>query len=145
MISKLSGTNCGERNQILDNILQVVYPIGVTYVQYPFSVGPNELWPLMKWVDMSSSYQGNFLRVLGGQSAAWETPQSSCIPKISHVENKNVGEGGYVHLMELPASGWSNVVFSGRDSGKPWATRFKVQDCEVRPANIAVRIWKRIH
>lgn len=58
-------------------------PIGFIYIQYQYQVSPIELWPIMRWTDVTSDFAGQFFRALGGNSAAWGQVQNSCAPRIS--------------------------------------------------------------
>jgi len=117
-------------------------PIGFIYIEYHNQVTPSELWPNMKWDDVTSEFGGHFFRALGGDSAAWGQKQNSCAPRISRIDN--YGSNDYAHGIDLPTSGWSARLFTGKFEQLGTATGFHVEGCEVRPVNSAIRIWKRV-
>lgn len=119
-----------------------IIPIGFIYFEYRKQSSPSTLWPTMKWTDVTSLYAGQFFRALGGDAAAWDEVQQSCAPRISSIDN--IESNAYSHSINLPTSGWSNRLFTGKWELTGTATRFNVASCEVRPINTAVRIWKRI-
>lgn len=117
-------------------------PIGFIYIQYKEQNSPAALWPNFTWADVTGEFAGQFFRALGGDSAGWNEVQSSCAPRISHIDN--IGSNEYVHGISLPTDGWSARLFTGKWEVLGTATRFHVAGCEVRPINSAVRIWKRV-
>jgi len=116
-------------------------PIGFIYIQYVHQISPSDLWPTMKWTDVTSMYAGQFFRALGGDSAAWGKVQTSCAPKIMKIESVNNITG--FTLMNLPTDGWSDKLFTGKWEHPHTAIKVFMEGCEVRPINSAVRIWRR--
>ncbi|CAG2108777.1 unnamed protein product [Medioppia subpectinata] len=116
-------------------------PVGFTYIQLPHQLEPHQIWPRFKWTDISHTYAGLFMRVLGGQSAPFGKVQESGAPRLASI--KSYGLHGVpavdTHTEEVGADNqWSN----GHYNGFPIA--FKVTKSEVRPKNIAIKVWKRI-
>jgi hypothetical protein len=142
--SELSDTKnelSGTKNELVEvkKELGGKIPIGFIYIEWAGSPNPTTLWPSMTWNDISGTFAGQFFRVIGGESAGWGEVQGSCAPRISHVKG---GTGGGLEQIELPASGWSNPVRAGDGFGS-YYMGFHVANCEIRPRNQAIRIWKR--
>lgn len=130
-----------------------VLPIGSIYVEYFGQPSPESLWPSLSWQDVSSEYAGQFFRTIGGKSESWGFTQSGCAPRITQMEllEQPAGEGSFPTLINIPPSGWSEHGYSGdlfptSPGTNRWyeGLRFHTLDCEVRPENQAIRLWKRI-
>ena len=150
-------------------IIDMVWPVGVIYVQFPQQKSPQELFPNTTWVEVN--YGGAFFRASGGNAAAFNGgKQGQSIQSHNHLAsfsgNKQQGEVD----LDNNINGGSPIrscsgVFSGKgnsriglDSGD-WTNRwagFKLSitpsgsvsvgytgDAETRPANYTIRIWKR--
>ncbi len=145
--------------------IESAIPVGFIYLQLPKSKSPKELWPTAPfiWSDVSWTYSGVFFRVLGGSSAAFGEVQDGQAPHLDEVEAKmciHKPNGACTQLsieeaVSLPGKegtgGWSGYVNTAgaylyekeaarldRD-----ALRFHVTGGEVRPRNMAIRVWKR--
>ncbi|CAG2102106.1 unnamed protein product [Medioppia subpectinata] len=123
-------------------------PVGYIYVQYPHQSDPINLWPAYTWSDVTATYAGQFFRAEGGGSLTFnQGVQSEQAPKISKISWKSRREGEGNWNIDLPANGWSDLIFGGLDGGfwgeKFGSRRFYVTGGEVRPRNQAVRIFKR--
>ncbi len=120
------------------NTIKNIVPIGFIYVQFPNEKSPTEIWPLMTWNDVSSAYAGVFFRVTGGEAA---TP---------HLVNFNMSNfngcpdsNGCDHSI-IPFPGSSYWVYTGcNGGGTARYARFQSLGGEVRPRNMAIRVWKR--
>ncbi len=127
-------------------------PIGFTYVQLPKDKPPSELWPSMTWADVSADYEGVFFRVVGGDAASFGQLQPGNAPRLGTV---HVSYGGDNLIKEshsspfnltVPASGWSDGIHTGGDEGSTrYYMNFRLTDgaAEVRPKNMAVKVYKR--
>ena len=125
-----------------------LFPIGFTYVQLPNEKPPNETWPWMTWNDVSSTYENVFFRVTGGKAAVFGQVQEENAPRI--IEVNTLYEGSIAnrnqHSYEnntISKGEWSGWVYTGSSSGTSRYTRFYMTGGEVRPRNMAIRIWKR--
>ena len=125
-------------------------PIGFIYVQLPSEKAPTDIWPWMTWTDVSSSYAGVFFRVTGGDAASFGTVQQDNAPRIDKVDTAYYGDVSemiectpdYLNC-PLPKGDWSLWEYTGASSGNNRYTRFHTTGGEVRPRNMAMRIWKR--
>ena len=53
--------------------------------------------------------------------------------------------GKYPREIELPVDRWSSQIFTGKDFGENKdGLKFLVSGGEVRPKNMAIKIWKRV-
>jgi len=101
----------------------------------------------VEWKDVTSDYAGIFFRAEGGLSAGFSHIQEENSPRIVQVQNlqhpDQIKEEG---LLSLSTGKWSNKIWTGQFAGHPdnIFLRFNVSDGEVRPRNMAMRIWKRI-
>lgn len=139
-------------------------PVGFIYTQLPRSPSPDELWPEHIWTDISWTYSGVFFRVVGGGAATFGEVQDGWAPHLDQVEAKmcihkpngacqvlGIEESITMPKEESQAGAWSGWVNTAgaylyekeaarldRD-----ALRFHVTGGEVRPRNMAVKVWKR--
>ena len=150
-------------------IIDVVWPVGVIYTQYPQQKSPQELFPNTKWVEVN--YGGAFFRASGGNAAAFNGgKQGQSIQSHNHPASfsgetqtgevdlsNNINSGSPIRSCSGVFSGKGNSRI-GLDSGD-WANRwsgFKLTITptgfvsvgytggkETRPSNYTIRIWKR--
>lgn len=141
-------------------------PVGFVYVQLPEEKSPETLWPSLKWADISNSYSGVFFRVLGGESEPIGVVQSSFAPSIDSIEYDDCLENapsdpnscyrkGPKNTADLGSAvdGWTDKVttahfyssdYSGKQVSWTSSVRFHSTQGEVRPQNMAVKVWQRI-
>jgi hypothetical protein len=102
----------------------------------------------MIWKDVTSDYAGLFFRAEGGGSEAFGTLQNENFPSryIDQVHSEKDYESYDANLTTI---GWSKKIYTGRGwdgaVGAVCGTRFHVteKNGEVRPRNMAIRVWKR--
>jgi len=122
-------------------------PIGFIYAQLPNEKSPTEIWPWMTWNDVSATYAGVFFRVMGGEAAAFGQVQQNNSPHLIRV---NTTYGEHDNNAELSV----NTVVGGKsvfletgdwtiDETRVRSFQFELSGGEVRPRNMATRIWKR--
>lgn len=154
-------SNAKMQEQIVKIVLNQV-PLGFTYVQLPKEKGPEEIWPWMIWTDVSSEYDSTFFRVAGTKAASFGAVQEEFSPYIDDVAYSDcvVVPGdecarvfpGNPWETKVPRSGWSQrVVTVNTNHEAPAPSRvlkgmmkFHTAAGEVRPKNMAVKVWKRI-
>jgi hypothetical protein len=133
--------------KLLLNTIKNPFPIGFIYVQLPNEKSPTEIWPWMMWNDVSSAYAGVFFRVTGGEAATFGQVQEDNSPRLSEV-NGLLEDQKAQHSQSnwwnntIPREGWSNWVITGW-TGQVNFIRFQMSGGEVRPRNMAIRVWKR--
>ena len=123
-------------------------PLGFLYTQYPLHSSPIELWPNMGWLEVTNKFANLFFRAEGPQTEPFGIIQQANQSWIS-----NIITGGYFKK----SFNHDNAVESSYPENKHghWTTLFMNQaffdrielfttDCEVRPKNTAIKIWKRI-
>ena len=127
-------------------------PIGFTYVQLPKDRAPGELWPSMTWTDISSEYEGVFFRVVGGGAGGFGVVQLENAPRLEMVHTGNEKHKiqkihhDLTNNVSIPVTGWSDGVRTGDLSSieNAFYINFKHTDtAEVRPKNMAVKVYKR--
>ncbi len=133
--------------------INLTIPLGFIYVQLPKEKSPVEIWPnWMSWNDVSDQYDSNFFRVAGSKSAVFGAVQEASSPYVDKVKSTwCLGECDHVGETVLPRNGgWSETLSIAYVKGgdKDWyraKLNFHVAgNGEVRPSNMAVKVWKRI-
>ncbi len=133
-------------------------PVGFTYVQLPKEKSPQEIWPSwMVWSDVSDQYDSNFFRVAGSKSAAFGDVQEEFSPYIDEIKfidmRGHVDANGQITDAKLLRNGgWTGNVLSSWINEVPSSANhneyrgyhnFHTAAGEVRPRNMAVKVWKR--
>ena len=104
----------------------------------------------MTWTDISSNYEGVFFRVVGGNAGSFGAVQQEDAPRLEGVYSSkedpfNKGKVIIDHEMTIPLTGWSQGFRTGDSYGDAVYTSFKnTYSTEVRPKNMAIKIYKRI-
>jgi len=141
---KMQTWSLSHLQKIVLNSIKNPFPIGFIYVQLPNEKSPTEIWPWMTWNDMSSAYAGVFFRVTGGESASFGQVQEDNAPRLVEVDSNYFSMGmKQSSPLKTPKGGWSDWIYSGGQDGSSRHLRFQISDGEVRPRNMAIRIWKR--
>ena len=128
-------------------------------MQLPGEQPPSAIWPWLTWSDVSASLAGVFFRVAGGGAAEFGQVQPDNSPRLVKVERSRDGGSSVYNTVPmnstvLPsgdaasnsyASGW---IHTGSNSQSYYLInekylRFHLSGGEVRPRNMAVRVWKR--
>jgi hypothetical protein len=117
-------------------------PIGFIYSQFPGQPEPGILWPHFQWQDMSPQFSGLFFRVLGQGSDLMGRVQQENSPRLSSVSYQQGMD--QISLIELIPGVKSMRLFSGGTSGDYGSHSFNVSGGEVRPKNMAFKLYKRI-
>src|SRR5699024_10335861 len=92
-------------------------PLGFVYVQLSGQPEPQILWPTVTFTELSYQYVGLFFRAQGDGAAPFGEIQAENAPRINAI---NVTWGKYETYkreISLPAQGWSDRIFTGRDYG----------------------------
>jgi len=145
-----------ESNIALGNEIKNMIPIGFVYTQLPHNKPPQEIWPQMKWNDISGQYKDLFFRVVGDKSESFGKIQEENAPILTKVEantsywiKNEVDKQKAKWDTSFPKNGWSDWVFTGSwvVLSDPTATftRFFNSGGEIHPKNIAIKVWQRIN
>ena len=121
----------------------------------PHEKEPGEIWPWMIWEDVSKNYSGVFFRVVGGESASFGNIQQENIPRINRFVSfwrnyhsdevyKNQVPGD--QSIDIPMSGSSKWIATGGSASNSdyKYSHFESTGGEVRPKNMAIKVWRRI-
>ena len=110
-------------------------------------------WPGMIWEDVSANYSGVFFRVVGGEAAPFgeiQMENTTRINKISSVLLSDVVKSNYGvdgRNSTVPLHGQSRWFFTGSDTMNTNQENYvsiELSGGEVRPKNMAMKIWRRI-
>ncbi len=141
--------------------MQNPVPFGFIYVQLPKEKSPQEIWPWMSWTDVSSTYDSVFFRVAGSKgAAAFGDIQEEFSPYIDEVNSldclssptNNCHQYEFEDHLQVSRSGGltkyvrtANGYNYGKSPDKVYvgALNFHTAAGEVRPRNMAVKVWKR--
>ena len=145
------------------SVFNLIYPVGVTYTQYPQQASPNELWgefSTWKVVD----YGGAFFRAEGGNANPFIektgvlTKQAELVG--SHSDSVNVSGGNHRHSYNgsdddrdrryfgVDTEGnnlhcYGNVYYTDYSGDLSMSGTVIHNATENRPANFTIKIWKR--
>ena len=127
---------------------QSLLPPGFIYVQLSMDKSPAELWPWANWTEISSSYAGVFFRVVGGGAGSFGSIQEANSNTVSHVKSHSDYSFTKQVDVKLTPGHWSEGIYTGASAGTFPASEhlltFYTTDGEVRPRNMAMRVWKRV-
>lgn len=119
-------------------------------MQYPFEPEPAEVWNCSKgqWQDISSQYSDLFFRVSGVNTSSWGTVQEDLIPhlyQVRHLRCSGKDGGGCAAAKDLkvPMRGESKFIKMDRTGDNDLS--FWNSGDEVRPRNMAIKIWKCVN
>lgn len=133
-LTNLEGTVTG--------ISQNPFPVGFIYVQLPNEQSPADIWSWMVWEDITANYAGVFFRAEGGGSEAFGGVQEENSPRLAHIQ-KFVGVPSIDDVWMGAPGEASAVVDSAASGALDQGLQFTLTGGEVRPRNMAVRIWRR--
>ncbi len=119
-------------------------PFGFIYVQLPNQPEPLELWPTVRWSDITAEYAGLFFRAEGGGSANFGNIQDENSPRLTSVNGRLVLNTAVDSILVTANNAPSPILSAGATgAASHWGLSFTVSSGEVRPRNSAVRIWMR--
>lgn len=154
-------------NFTLDQIFDIVHPIGEIYVQYPNQNPPLEVYGRGNWEDISSQYAGLFFRAEGGNSLPFQggvqddkirsiNAQVRVVTEVESADacgafiitNKNIQLEGGIEKGSNFIRNWGIVTFDfNANINNNSAVNGMIGHAdgpEIRPINTTIRIWKRI-
>lgn len=124
-------------------------PLGFIYVQLPKEAVPEHIWPKAKWTEVTAAYAGVFFRAEGAGSEAFGAGvQAENVRRISRLEYVATAETGNVWstVLTTEKEGHFTVktgVYSENNYGAQTAFKVDISGGELRPRNMAIKIWKR--
>ena len=129
-------------------------PIGFIYVQLPNQPTPSTIWSNVKWEEVTSQYSNLFFRAQGDKTEEFGKVQLEAAPRLDKVnitiinwENDSKWLQYHSNLQDVISPGkWSKLLYTGLHSWKESLHQyinFLVSDEEIRPKNMAIKIWKR--
>jgi len=134
-------------NNLTKVINEKIFPIGFLYTQLPNQSEPTVLWPWLRWTEVTKEYAGYFFRAEGGGSAQFGTEQNGTSPRLTRiVQSFNKYELGGSNQVVVEPGKDTKRMFSGcvcDSCNSFYAYAYHVSNEEVRPSNMAVKIWKR--
>ncbi|KAI2804069.1 hypothetical protein BLOT_008214 [Blomia tropicalis] len=134
-----------QQKSTINNLKNNPIPINFIYVQLSNQQKPKDIWLNVEWKDVTSEYSGLFFRAEGGDAAEFGTIQEDNAPRVTTVFNNYYGGQLYYNRnFPLPIGSFSQYIFTGDQGRSNVALKFFTSDGEVRPRNMAMRIWKRI-
>lgn len=116
---------------VMTLITEPILPIGFIYVQLPNQTAPNETWNWMEWEDVTSQYAGLFFRAEGENAAPFGEVQEADSPKLVAMDSVETDNGV------------NNFLTIDRSTNRNWDMQVMMTYNEVRPRNMAIKIWKR--
>lgn len=127
-------------------------PLGFIYLQLPKEAPPSNLWPGVKWTDVSKDFAGVFFRVEGGGATVFEAgvQRENAAGGISSISVENYSYDVHANAtVELKAGQWSSRIFTGTaNPNEPpvfqYSWKVLPTGGEVRPRNVAIKVWKRV-
>ena len=122
-------------------------PKGFIYVQFPKHSAPTTLWPNTHWEDVTKEYSGLFFRAEGQESVEFGEVQEENYPGVTeyltHCQSFKHDEAkAYEYKYNLTKGHWTSsgcMAHTAIDD-----VRLFRDDGEVRPKNMAIRIWKKL-
>ena len=141
--------------EIIETMLKNPVPLGFIYVQLPKEKSPQEIWSWMSWNDVSDQYDSTFFRVAGNKAAGFGAVQEEFSPYIDEIQFNSYREFSKSETLDakiLRNGGWTGdvrtayvlEVSSSTNHNEYYGyLKFHTAAGEVRPKNMAVRVWKR--
>ncbi|XP_054158976.1 uncharacterized protein LOC128957266 [Oppia nitens] len=144
MCQKIQSWSMADMQHRLMTIETNPVPLGFIYVQLPNQQPPSEIWPWIAWQDISPEYAGLFFRTLGSGSEPFGKVQSDNSPRLDSISSQHSYQIAW-GSMPIAADGqWSKHIYTGDSYGKSESSlAFHTTGGEVRPRNVAIKIWKR--
>lgn len=126
-------------------------PPGFIYVQLPGEASPGTLWTEVKWTDVSKDFAGVFFRVEGGGASAFGAgvQAENAAGGIGSIAVENYSYDVHANAtVALKAGQWSPRIFTGTaNPNEPaifqYSWKVLPTGGEVRPRNVAIKVWKR--
>lgn len=159
MFNELREQFRAEKKYLEDKIENIKFepkvPINAVYVQYPFEKEPSQLWNCSKdghWVEISDTYSNLFFRVLGDKSNSFDSVQEESSKNVDLIKNFNCKDNCPVNhaQIRIKPNDWSDNLWiaSAQKTGndiESYLLQFHSAGGEVRPRNMAIKLWKCVN
>lgn len=143
------------QKMVMSMISKQIIPTGFIYFQLPYQKPPTEIWPSLAWKDVSARYAGVFFRVRGSSSGSFGEVQDEYVPKLNKVEanyfyqpSMDCGSKFQCKHVKVEIDKVSSFFFTGTWPAliiNEYRTlQFEYSGGEVRPRNMAMRVWEKI-
>lgn len=136
-----------EINKKIDNSKSSAIPLNFVYVQYPHEAEPVKLFNCSngKWLDISSTYANLFFRI-NGDLSNFGSIQEENLPSIDQISRSAGSDFTRYSSVNIVKNGWSQLLETANTdpdkSGYYFAIQFHNKEGEVRPRNMAIKLWK---
>lgn len=125
-------------------------PTNTVYVQYPHESEPSQLWKCSDglWQEISNQYADLFFRVTGSKAGTFGSEQEESFPSFDEVAwtyctRQFCPKGNNSITVPSEDNQWSDKIFTGSNGdGDYQYLKFHKTKSEVRPRNMAIRLWK---
>lgn len=145
----------GLKKEIKVRDLDPGIPLGFIYVQLPKEAAPEHIWPRAKWTEVTAAYSGLFFRAEGGGSAPFGSVQAQGGPgphisKLTYHFTRNQTHV-FADVLTTERQGHFSIKtgvykhndFNGQTGLQVEVTGGGGDGDELRPRNMAIKIWKR--
>lgn len=153
-----------KENTAVSQLLDALYPIGVTYLQFPTCESPVNLFPTLTWTEIN--FDGAFFRASGTNADAFIGVGGTLIPQgdqykaHSHTRGTMNITGSYLEAGVVQSTAgafyetvetWAQPVYGTNtcnrvnfDASRSWSGSTSSEGgTETRPINYTVKVWKR--
>ena len=102
------------QQELISSLEQGQMLFGVLYTQLPEQTPPQELWPHMNWLDITSEYSGLFFSAEGSSAQFFDQIEQANQSWISSIYKSSTGwSGTYSHVrtyFQLQPDQWSQEL-----------------------------------
>lgn len=131
----------------IEGLKESTIPVGFIYVQVPHQPAPAGLWPHLTWEDISDMYANVFFRVIGHKTGFFGQVQNETSPRLSDVTINDNQHKHYGSYKITPGKMGDGIPVRNPYFQEPLETKtmfLHVNEAEVRPKNMAIKVWKRV-
>lgn len=143
-----------EALELLNTADPNIPPVGSKYIRFPGDPEPKERYPhpTAKWINVSSKFPGDFLRIEGGNAAVFSEStsvsytdgvgkeggaQMDAVQSHTHSHSRRVGS------IARPQHGFGSCADDTDGTSSTWGQSGRTAQ-ETRPKNITVQLWERV-
>ncbi|XP_037027023.1 neoverrucotoxin subunit alpha-like [Bradysia coprophila] len=136
-------------NELREKTDKLALPENFTYVQYPHTPEPKDLWSQYNWTEITSSFSGAFFRADDDSKTFQKGVQTESFPMITTAERGlfSANSGDTRSIISFSRGKLTEPLLTGIDyravKTAQRAIRFYTSDNVVRPKHMTVKFWKR--